>query len=411
MSPLSVDIASFVWDDPVVQRAIRIGLENHESVQATVRLFRDACASISTAAFNAGSPLTALELHRAVYVSLKTMGLSAQMTCTVIRHVASAYSAAKGNKHPTTKPFAFRHTSALWLIGKRGRDAGLRSGVLSIWTVAGRLKLAARVPDALRADFDAACADGELDALQVTERHGRLYATLVVTLPDVPVRGTVPVGVDLNETNALVAVDADDRDLFISGKETKVRNTRTRKTRRRLQKKLATLKAQKRGTRSVVRVLKRLGCRQSRRTLNLARVCARRLCDWAPKDGVLVIEDLTLPPPSWVRRPGWSERAKAVRRRLSQFPYRMYRTAIESRAARVGMTVVAVDPRYTSQTCARCGARGIRTRHRFSCACGHTDHADRNAAKNIRNLYCASRRSGPPSTGPEASPREASPTP
>ena len=45
---------------------------------------------------------------------------------------------------------------------------------------------------------------------------------------------------------------------FVSGREFKVRNIRTRKTRRRLQESLATHKAQKQDTRSVRRLLKPL---------------------------------------------------------------------------------------------------------------------------------------------------------
>jgi putative transposase len=51
--------------------------------------------------------------------------------------------------------------------------------------------------------------------------------------------------------------------------------------------------------------------------------------------------------------------------------------------------VIAVDPRNTSQPCASCGhiARDNRDKAKFRClACGHTDHADINAAINILRL-------------------------
>ena len=65
---------------------------------------------------------------------------------------------------------------------------------------------------------------------------------------------------------ALVAVDPDGNTLFVSGRDFKVRNSRTRKIRRRLQELLATRKAQKQDTRSVRRLLKRLGHKQRNRT-------------------------------------------------------------------------------------------------------------------------------------------------
>jgi putative transposase len=52
-----------------------------------------------------------------------------------------------------------------------------------------------------------------------------------------------------------------------------------------------------------------------------------------------------------------------------------------------GGRVVRVDPRHTSQTCAACGHVSPENRRNqavFRCAvCGHTDHADLNAATNI----------------------------
>ena len=60
---------------------------------------------------------------------------------------------------------------------------------------------------------------------------------------------------------------------------------------------------------------------------------------------------------------------------------------IAYKAEEAGRTVIAVDPRGSSQRCAECGHRepGNRpTQAEFRCLrCGHTDHADVNAARNI----------------------------
>ena len=357
---------------------------------------------MSEVAFNDGKPLTNVGLQRVKYREIKKILPSAQMACSVTRHVAAAYKAAVSNKRPVTKPFAFSRSCALWLIGSTGRDARVcDDGTLSIWTVNGRKRVPFIVPKRLRADFDAAI---EFNALQACERKGVLVVTLCLTLPDVPTAGTSAVGVDLNETNALVAVDAQDRTLFVSGKEQRVRNRRTHKTRNRLQKKLATLKAQKRSTKSVGRVLKRLGRKRYNRTRDFARCSAKLLCDWAPKDALIALEDLKIPQATKKRIPGKSPARKKLRLRFSSFAYRIFRTAIESRAERIGIAVVAVNPKFTSQDCSRCKKRGDRKRHRFSCeACGHADHADVNAARNIRDLAAPKGAVGCPSTSPEAS--------
>jgi putative transposase len=60
---------------------------------------------------------------------------------------------------------------------------------------------------------------------------------------------------------------------------------------------------------------------------------------------------------------------------------------LDAKAESAGRTVIAVNPRHTSQRCARCGhtAAGNRvTQEDFRClSCGHHDHADVNAAINI----------------------------
>ena len=65
----------------------------------------------------------------------------------------------------------------------------------------------------------------------------------------------------------------------------------------------------------------------------------------------------------------------------------MYGQRLKAKAEASGVTVVEVDPRYTSQQCRVCGHTEPGNRESqavFSCkSCGHTDHADRNAACNI----------------------------
>ncbi|HEX9133053.1 MAG TPA: transposase, partial [Ktedonobacteraceae bacterium] len=205
-------------------------------------------------------------------------------------------------------------------------------------------------------------------------------------------------GIDLNETNALVAVDPDGRTLFVSGKVVKIKNRRTAKTRSRLQSKLATRKAEKKDTRSARRLLKRLGRKQRNRTRTFAQQTAKTLVQWAPSNAVLVFEDLHMPQPQKGKI-----RGRALRRRLSLWQHGAIRDAVTSKAQEHGMLIAKVDPRYTSKNCSRCGLRGVRRRHSFTCPhCGFTEHADINAAKNIRNRFTLLRESGNSSMLPEA---------
>jgi putative transposase len=378
-----------------IQRTVTIIIEPDRDLQRTLEAFREVQYALSEPCYNASKPLGALALQREMYHKVKGT-LNAQMTISAIRTVASAYASAKSNKKPAKRPFLFRRTRALFLVGKRGRDADFRKdGTLSIWTVAGRKHLTYTVPP----DFQATLKNAkEIDSLNIILRDGKLIGRVTLTLEAPEPQGILPIGIDLNETNALVAVDPDGRTLFVSGKAIKVKNRRTAKTRSRLQSKLATRKAQHKDTRSVRRVMKRLGRKQRNRTRTFARATAKQLVQWAPQHAVLVFEDLHMPEPQKGKIKG-----RALRRRLSLWQHGAIRQAVTHKAQEHGLTVAKVDPRFTSKTCARCGLRGKRRRHAFTCPhCGYMQHADINAALNIRNRFTLLRESGEPSISPEA---------
>jgi IS605 OrfB family transposase len=405
-----------------IQRTITMFLPDDADVRTTLAAFCSVQNAVSEVAFNGGKPLRAVELQRAVYDQVKGT-LSSQMTITALRLVAGAYASAKRNytrriraearrkaryeaKGWTYKPrhitpvgvCRFERPTALFLAGERGRDADFRAdGTLSIWTVAGRKHIHYTIPLALRPLFEAA---KEIDSVTVIERKGTFYGRVALTVEAPAPTGIVPVGIDLNETNAVVAVDADGREFFHSGKATKVRNYRTMQATKRVQRKLAAKKAEGADTHGVRRVLKRLSGRRKRRTHDFACGTARRLIEWAPADAVLVFEDLRIDQPARELT-----RGAALRRRLTQWQQGAIRRAVANKAQLVGVAMATVNPAYTSQNCSRCGLRGKRHRHMFTCPhCGHAQHADVNAAINIRTRYVQSRLDGALSTAPEALP-------
>jgi putative transposase len=80
--------------------------------------------------------------------------------------------------------------------------------------------------------------------------------------------------------------------------------------------------------------------------------------------------------------------AKAgLNRSISDAGWGVFLNVLRAKAESAGRTIVEVDPRHTSQRCARCGhvAAGNRvTQAMFRClSCGHEAHADVNAAINI----------------------------
>jgi IS605 OrfB family transposase len=264
---------------------------------------------------------------------------------------------------------------------------------MSIWTIGGRKRLRYHIPGVFQEAFDTADV---INSVVIVPDGDKFIGHACVThnIPNAP--GIVPVGIDLNETNAIVAVDADNRTLFITGLRRKVLNTRTRKTTARLQSKLEAKKADGKNTRSVVRAIKQLSLKRSRRTRDFCHCASKQLVEWAPQNCMLVFEDLSFPK-------GKKKRSKALNRKLSTWPQGMIRKFVTYKVAGKG-EVTLVNPAYTSQMCSRCGLLGIRSRHSFSCPhCGHVTHSDINAAINIRNKFTALRGSGVQSTAPEAS--------
>ncbi|HZC76308.1 MAG TPA: IS200/IS605 family accessory protein TnpB-related protein, partial [Ktedonobacterales bacterium] len=97
------------------------------------------------------------------------------------------------------------------------------------------------------------------------------------------------------------------------------------------------------------------------RIRTFAQTAAKQLVQWAPTNAVLVFEALNIPQPK-----RGAIRGAATRHRLSQWQRGLIRTAAEHKAQEVGMVIAEVNPAFTSQTCSRCGLRGVRRRHAFT---------------------------------------------
>jgi len=119
---------------------------------------------------------------------------------------------------------------------------------------------------------------------------------------------------------------------------------------------------------------------------------------------VIALEDLRLrsmtrSAKGTLDQPGTNVRAKAgLNRALLDAGLGMLATLIREKAAWAVRTVISVDARYSSRTCARCGHVASESRRgtRFACvSCHHEDDADKNAARVI-----LSRAESPPMRAP-----------
>ncbi len=161
----------------------------------------------------------------------------------------------------------------------------------------------------------------------------------------------------------------------------------------------------KRRAQRVVARRKRGSNRRRRAQARVARLQARQArirrdfhhraaLDTSRRFGVAVLEDLktrnmTASARGTVTEPGRNVRQKAgLNRVILNAGWHRFATILTYKMEERGGQIVTVPARFTSQTCAACGVVDARSREsqaRFTCiGCGHTDHADVNAAINIR---------------------------
>jgi putative transposase len=138
----------------------------------------------------------------------------------------------------------------------------------------------------------------------------------------------------------------------------------------------------------------KLRARQARRRQDFTH---KLTTDLVKNHGWVAVEDLrakgmTKSARGTREQPGRNVKAKAGLNRavLDNAPYERQRQLVY-KAPRFGSELRLVRPAFTSQTCSACGVRDSESRpgcgRLFACtACGHVEHADLNAARNIHNL-------------------------
>lgn len=107
---------------------------------------------------------------------------------------------------------------------------------------------------------------------------------------------------------------------------------------------------------------------------------------------VMVVEDLKVKNMSRSSKgtqeaPGKNVKSKSgLNRSILNSSFGNLISLLDYKASWYGRELILVDPKYTSQTCNNCGMRSPKSRNKtkYKCVhCGHSDHADVNAAKNI----------------------------
>lgn len=299
-------------------------------------------------------------LHQLVYSKArKTSPLGSQMVCNAIYTVCKAYAAKRILPKEEVSTIQFRKGRSIHFDK---RTYSIKNGIISLYTLEKRIKVPLRFGPFQEAYFSqGVCKEGELVC-----RKGKWYFNLVLDLPDTPIQeNTKLLGIDLGENNVFATSDGK---IFSGGKIRYERDQFLAKRRA----------LQSNGSQSAKQLLQKISGREGRRMKHINHELSKLIIKEAieQKAGVIVLEDLTN-----IRKR--IKAGKRVRTRLNRWGFRQLQTFIQYKAEAKGLSVLYVNPAYSSQTCSVCGCLGVRERHLFKCSCGNQQHADWNASRNL----------------------------
>jgi IS605 OrfB family transposase len=331
--------------------------EQAEALRQTMLAYNAAANYISDQAWMRKT-FRAYDLHHATYYPVREQfGLAAQLTIRVIANVADAYKLDTKTKRTFRKMGSVTYDSRVlrWELDK---------SQVYIWTMAGRQRIPFVAGVRQRKMLET--LQGEADLVY---RNGEWYLHQPCNiLEDDSFDPDGWLGVDIGIVNLATTSDG----ATFTGADVLGVRKRRRRQRKRLQAKT---------TSSARRVLRRLSGKEARFARDVNHQISKQLVEEAKRTARgIALEDL-----QGIR--GRVRLRRSQRDSLHSWSFHQLRTFIEYKARLLGVPVVQVDPRYTSQTCAVCGHVDRANRPSqavFSCvACGHAASADHNAAVNV----------------------------
>jgi putative transposase len=229
-------------------------------------------------------------------------------------------------------------------------------------------------------DYAAKYVGYPVDTADLVQREGLWWLHVVVSVPAPEVEQTdAVVGVDLGLNRPAVTSN----NQFLGQRRWKAVEGRYFRLSRALQ---------KNGTKSAKRHLRKAKRRRSRFRKDADHVLSKQIVAAAEPGATIVLENLK-DIRKRTRQGKRTTKQRQAKRRMHSWPFASLKEKIEYKAEERGCTVVAVDPRHTSQRCSCCGhtARtNRRSQSKFKCRkCGLHLNADLNAARNIAAKYRA----------------------
>jgi putative transposase len=323
-----------------------------QELKSTLEEFNRACATLSELAFQRDLHRKYDIHHEGYRLIRQETNLPSQHVINAIAKVSAVYTRDRDKWHHFKPHSSLRYDAKSMTLSRDFQTASLV--VCPKGRITGRLQMSARMRKQLR--------QGEPGSAELVYCKGNFYLHISITIQAPEVKQPQgSLGVDLGFNR--VAVTSDGK--FHTAKNIRHKKACYKKTRQSLQ---------ANGSKSAKRALQRVSGRERRFVADTNHCVSKQIvADAKANDQRIVLEDL-----SGIRETG---KAKCVH----EWSFAQLQWMIRYKAARAGVEVVDVSPRYTSQTCSRCLHLGIRpNQSSFECRdCGYQINADLNGAKSV----------------------------
>lgn len=368
--------------------------EQAQSFRDMTHEYQRLCNLASEWIFNHDFPMNSNVVNKALYRDFRAQSdLNSQMVQSVFRTVISRYKTVK--QQIQRKPYRYQNENGHWVNAKRDltwlwrpikfkrpqadlvRQSNwsiLNHGeVMSLSTMEKRTKLTFN-----SSVFTQSLSDWKNGTAKLLEQNGKWYLHISLTkeVDDMPIDEPSFIGIDRGLRFLATTYDDNGQTRFFNGQKIMTKRDKYRKLRQALQ---------TTNTHSSRKRLKQIGQRENRWMTDVNHQITKTLVDQAPKGAVFVLEDLT--GVSFNR----DDLPKAQRATNTSWAFYQFEQFLTYKAKEKGLTVIKVNPAFTSQICPKCGYRNKDNRkhltHEFCCGeCGYRSNDDRIGAMNIQAL-------------------------
>lgn len=338
----------------------------------SMRAYSNACNFVSHYIYTT-KDLSQVSVQKHTYNECRLVyNLPSQMACNVVRTVIGSYRTNKTNGFEWTEcKYNNPQMTLSW-----NRDYSLNKDKFSVGTLNGRIKVD-YAKSAMEQYFDKSVY--QFGTAKVVYKHNKFFLHISVNynsdeLNNLDICNVV--GHDRGIRFITTSYGSNGKTVFFNGNEIKQKRAHYKTLRKQLQQ----VKSP-----SSRRRIKAIGQRENRWMNDVNHCISKALVMNNPKGTLHVIEDLTN-----IRSA--TEKVKVKDRYVAvSWSYYDLEKKLMYKALERGQKVIKVDPRYTSQTCPKCGhiekSNRNKKLHIFCCKnCGYSSNDDRIGAMNLYRM-------------------------